>query len=581
MKKLLFVVGLSVLSCVVTAAERVLTLEEYRDKMKAAWVGQMVGVSWGLKTEFKYIDRIIPANEVPVWSSDLPKKCAYNNDDLYVEMTFLKTLDDYGLDVSPRQAGIDFANSGYRLWCANAAGRNNLRNSIAPPDSSHPMFNRNVNDIDYHIESDYAGIISPGCPQEVIRLGNLFGRLMNYGDGMWGGQFIGACYAEAFFTKDVNQILDAGLAAIPAQCDYAQMVRDVRAWHKEFPNDWVKCWEKIKATYRHPEMKDCNGYIDVRPNGAAVVLGLLYGNGDIDKSMELAMRCGWDSDCNPSSVGGILMTAHGFKALPKKYTEKLDDTIKFDHTALDTHALVTVCEKLARQIVVKHGGRIEKGADGVERFVIPTKKPVADAFVPSWAAPAPTGARYTYEEMKKIQTGIRLVPPATLKIKDSTVRVQKILDDILPGWTTSKNASDQAAGVCAPTFIDMIKGSDTNRRTVRPIFGILRTHPSAHLQEATLSYKVKVPADGKMKLYFATSNVPGGDFVLRVRVDGTEMIRTTIDSTPGKTEAPHFRTFELSLKPWAGREVLVELGNFANGWACEAALWRNIRFITQ
>ena len=53
-------------------------------------------------------------------------------------MTFLRTLEQYGLDVSIRQAGIDFANSRYPLWCANDAGRKNLRAGIAPPDSGHP-----------------------------------------------------------------------------------------------------------------------------------------------------------------------------------------------------------------------------------------------------------------------------------------------------------------------------------------------------------------------------------------------------------------------------------------------------------
>ncbi len=78
------------------------------------------------------------------------------------------------------------------------------------------------------------------------------------------------------------------------------------------------------------------------------------------------------------------MTMHGFKALPKKYTEKLDDTKKFRWTDYDTTTLLAACEKLARQVVVKYGGRIEKGADGVETFVIPEKKPVPDAFTPSW-----------------------------------------------------------------------------------------------------------------------------------------------------------------------------------------------------
>ncbi len=410
MNKVMFVAALAALvsgcQCVCkNTNERVLTLDDYRDKMKAAWIGQMVGVAWGMPTEFWWCDAMIPQEKVPVWESDMPRKYAYNNDDLYVEMTFLKTLEDYGLNVSLRQAGIDFANSKYPLWCANDAGRRNLRKGIAPPDSSHPKFNKCPNDIDYQIEADYSGIIAPGCPQEAIRLGEIFGRLMNYGDGVWAGQFIGAMYAEAFFTSDVNQVLDAGLAAIPAESDYAQMVRAVRAWHRAEPNDWTKCWEKIRATYSkkfNPSMKDSNGRIDVRLNGACVVLGLLYGNGDLDKSMEISMRAGWDSDCNPSSVGGILMTMRGAKALPTKYTEKLDDSVKFTFTAYDTKALEKVCEQLARQIVVRHGGRIEKRADGTEQFVIPLKTPVPSAFIPSWQAPAPQNARFTEAEMKKI-----------------------------------------------------------------------------------------------------------------------------------------------------------------------------------
>ena len=42
------------------AKERVLTLDDYRDKMKGAWIGQMVGVSWGQPTEFKWNNEIIP-----------------------------------------------------------------------------------------------------------------------------------------------------------------------------------------------------------------------------------------------------------------------------------------------------------------------------------------------------------------------------------------------------------------------------------------------------------------------------------------------------------------------------------------
>ncbi len=119
-------------------AFRRLPVREYRDKMKAGWIGQIIGVAWGAPTEGQY-RQIMPPEKMPPFSDELVNK-AFGQDDLYVEMTFLRTLEQHGFDVSIRQAGIDFANSGYALWVANAAGRNNLRNGIAPPDSSHPKF---------------------------------------------------------------------------------------------------------------------------------------------------------------------------------------------------------------------------------------------------------------------------------------------------------------------------------------------------------------------------------------------------------------------------------------------------------
>jgi hypothetical protein len=154
--------------------ERRLSLDDYRDRMKGGWIGQIIGVAWGAPTEFKFNDVIIPQEKVPVWKPEMINH-AFGQDDLYVEMTFLRSLEQYGLDVDIRQAGIDFANSEYQLWCANDAGRRNLRRGIAPPDSSHPHFNSRPNDIDYQIEADFAGLISPGMPTSVIALGEKFG----------------------------------------------------------------------------------------------------------------------------------------------------------------------------------------------------------------------------------------------------------------------------------------------------------------------------------------------------------------------------------------------------------------------
>ncbi len=392
-----------------TKSVRRLSFADYRDKMAAGWIGQMAGVGWGAPTEFQFNDRIIPQDQVPRWKPELINQ--FKQDDIYVEMTFLKTLDQYGLDVSIRQAGIDFANSQYELWHANKAGRTNLRNGIAGPDSGHPQFNRHADDIDYQIEADYAGLISPGMPNLGIELGEKFGRLMNYGDGLYGGQFVSGMYSEAFFEKDMKKVVLAGLKCIPAGSQYTEAILDVLAWHAENPNDWQATWKKIDKKYRlNPAYRrfTCSNFkkdvfnIDAKINGAYIVMGLLYGEGDLDKTIVISMRCGQDSDCNPSNAGGILATSMGQKNLPKRFTSALDLKPKFSHTAYNFPGLLEVCQRLTRKAVLRAGGKIERQADNSEVLVIPVEDPKPGKLEQCWAPGPIAGSKFTEAEKEAI-----------------------------------------------------------------------------------------------------------------------------------------------------------------------------------
>jgi len=390
---------------------RRITVKDYVDKMKAGWVGQMAGVGWGGPTEFHYKGVIMPAEKMPKWRPEMINQ--FGQDDIYVEMTFLRTLEQYGFDCSIRQAGIDFANSGYPLWHANRNGRDNLRKGIAPPDSGHPKFNKHADDIDYQIEADYSGLIAPGLANVVIELGEKFGRLMNYGDGMYGGQFVGAMYAEAFFEDNMEKIVLASLKSIPKDSQYAECIRDVLAWYKQDPDDWQKTWQFINEKYHlNPAYRrfSCSGpkgefNIDAKINGAYIVMGLLYGKGDPDKTIIISTRCGQDSDCNPSNSGGVLFTTIGFKNLPERFKSALNPEGKFSHTPYNFPTLVKVCEKLVRQAVKRAGGRIEKNADGEEVFVIPVAKAKPTKLEQCWEPGPIASSKFSEQEMAKIKAG--------------------------------------------------------------------------------------------------------------------------------------------------------------------------------
>lgn len=247
----------------------------------------------------------------------------------------------------------------------------------------------------------------------MIRLGEVFGRLMNYGDGLYGGQFVGAMYAEAFFEDDVEKIVRAGLAAIPAKSQYHECISDVLAWHREHPKDWLAAWNKIEAKYQKNrdyrrfscsknEKEPYKFNIDAKLNGEYIVMGLLYGEGDPEKTIVIATRCGQDSDCNPSSAAGVLFTTIGYAKLPEKYKSGLDTKTKFNSTPYSFPQLVAVCDELASLVVRKAGGRIDKSAEGAESFVLPVHPPRPSALETCWEPGPKADSRFTPEERKQI-----------------------------------------------------------------------------------------------------------------------------------------------------------------------------------
>lgn len=386
-----------------------LPVREYVDKMMGGWLGQMVGVGWGAPTEFRYCDEIVPDSEVPKWEPSMVNQ--FYQDDLYVEVSFISALEKYGLDITPKQTGIAFAKTKFGLAHANQQGRENLRKGIAPPDSGHPHFNPHADDIDYQIEADFSGLIAPGLPTVPIKLGEIFGRLMNYGDGLYAGKFVGGMYSAAFFEKDLVKIVEAGLRCIPKGSQYHECISDVLRWYREEPNDWKATWRKVKEKYQdNPQYRrfSCSGpdskfNIDAKINGAYVVIGLLYGKGDIEKTIKIAIQCGQDSDCNPSTAGGILFTTIGFSRIPAKYKEALDRKTKFADSDYDFDELVRVCEKLARQIIVRSGGKIVKDKNGEEVFLIPIKTPTPGRVEQSFNPTPIKGFKFTVEEVEEIQ----------------------------------------------------------------------------------------------------------------------------------------------------------------------------------
>ncbi len=224
-------------------------------------------------------------------------------------------------------------------------------------------------------------MMAPGLPRAAVDLGWRAGRVMNYGDGIYGGMFVSCMYAAAFFDSDPRRIVEAGLACLPARSPYAQVVADLLTWSKAEPEDWIGVWNRLEQKWNRrepcPEGATHPFNIDAKLNGAYVAMGVLYGKGDIGATMRIATRCGQDSDCNPSSAAGIVGVAMGYKRIPEVWKSGIPAIAreKFRYTDYSFETIVESTMKRTVALAVKNGGRVEG-----ERLHVKAQTPQAARF---------------------------------------------------------------------------------------------------------------------------------------------------------------------------------------------------------
>jgi hypothetical protein len=381
-----------------------ITKSQLMNKIKGGWAGQTIGCTYGGPTEFRYNGTIIQ-DYVPIAWPDGYIKRWYENmpglyDDIYMDLTFVDVFARLGVDAPVDSLAMAFATAGYVLWHANQSARYNILNGIMPPQSGHWLNNPHADDIDYQIEADYAGIMSPGMPNTASEISDKVGHIMNYGDGWYGGVYVGAMYTLAFISDDIEFIVTEALKTIPEQSTYYKCMRDVIGWHKQFPDDWKRTWfeceKKWSSDIGCPDGVFVPFNIDAVINSAYILIGLLYGEGDFYKTMDIATRCGQDSDCNPASVAGILGVILGYNNIPEYWMKNLEEVedMKFAYTNISLNKAYQMSFDQAIQMIKREGGTVED-----ENIVIVCQQPVPVKYEKSFDGLYPVESR---ELRKKI-----------------------------------------------------------------------------------------------------------------------------------------------------------------------------------
>lgn len=293
-----------------------LNFETYKDKVYACWVGKNIGGTMGGPYEGvrKTLDIqgfATKPNEV------LP------NDDLDLQLIWLHAVEFEG----PRNITADVLGeywlsfiTGY--WNEYGIARMNMERGVYPSVCGD-MDNDWKHSNGAWIRTEVWATLAPAYPDLAVRYAIEDSKVDHgMGEGTYAAAFVAALESAAFVVSDIRQLIEIGLAKIPAESRMAKSVRLVLKCYDE-----GKTWLEARNTVLEANADIGDGWFQAPSNVAYVVLGILYGGGDFKKSMITAINCGDDTDCTAGTVGSILGIMYGTKGLPKDWCEYMGDEI--------------------------------------------------------------------------------------------------------------------------------------------------------------------------------------------------------------------------------------------------------------
>ncbi|TXK80071.1 ADP-ribosylglycohydrolase family protein [Paenibacillus sp. N3.4] len=202
----------------------------------------------------------------------------------------------------------------------------NLKKGIQAPQAGSIEQNGEIiaEQIGGQIFIDTWGLVNPGNPQKAADYGEAAARVSHDGEGILGARFFCAAISKAFETSEINAIIEAGLAQIPEDSTYAQVARAVLAFHASQPDDFRACRDMLERDWGYDKY---TGVCHIIPNAGICILAMIYGQGDFNRTVEIATMCGWDTDCNAGNVGTVLGVACGVEGIAHKYRKPINDSI--------------------------------------------------------------------------------------------------------------------------------------------------------------------------------------------------------------------------------------------------------------
>lgn len=332
-----------------------------KDKILAAWQGKIAGIALGIPVEgWNYKDIKTYMEKADAWPIDdfLPDTSRANEENgLYLNNTYMckgnfahmPSDDDlryavintnmvklYGTTWDSWDMGKHWLYGlPFRLLCtAERIAYTNFsvldeKYMVTKPSNAQELVKQSAKFgnpyrewIGAQIRSDAFGISAAGNPRLAAKMAYNDASLSHIKNGVYGEMFYAAMMSAAFCETDINKVIDRAFNEIPRNSRLYEALSDAVQIGKN-----SKSIDELASTI-YKKYSSYNSF-HVIPNAVICLASIVYSGGDTTKGILTAVACGFDSDCNPGTVGGILGAFNGTSGLDEKFVTPFNNT--FSH----------------------------------------------------------------------------------------------------------------------------------------------------------------------------------------------------------------------------------------------------------
>ena len=369
----------------------VLSRSEYKERLYGFWLGQCIANWTGLVTEMDKIGNIGDIktgdfytmedwgkpDQPNIWSKD-PSDLSSTIDFVFVEEADIWGSDDdtdieymyqylHSVNNASILSGEQIRDGWLRhikkeeenyLWVSNQMAFDLMQKGMRPPKTSLPENNPHYEMIDAQLTTEIFGLFAPGRPDVALELAKLPIGVTARFESEWIAKFYVIMYSLASYetshptiNSKLRWMANEARKILPNNSYPAKMYDFVKNKYQDGVV-WEDTRDMVYDRYQVNQEDGyditsknlhCNGCFAAGINFAASIISLLYGEGDIKKTIQVGTLCGWDSDNPTATWGGLIGFMIGKKgvetAFGRTFSEKYNihrTRIGFPNNGIDT-----------------------------------------------------------------------------------------------------------------------------------------------------------------------------------------------------------------------------------------------------